>query len=85
MEIVTEITLTNLTYVRISLNILLTLITRYKTDPAFVEKIKNTINEYLLKIYKQDEKTCYIYEMQWRQIEEKVYQKQVVWKIIESS
>jgi len=61
MEIVTEITLTNLTYVRISLNILLTLITRYKTDPAFVEKIKNTINEYLLKIYKQDEKKVAIF------------------------
>lgn len=52
MEIVTEITLTNLTYVRISLNILLTLINRFNSERVVVEKIKSTIVEYLEKIYK---------------------------------
>ena len=40
MDIATEITLTNLTYVRVSLNILMTIINRFKTDVAIIEKCK---------------------------------------------
>jgi hypothetical protein len=47
MEIAQEVTLNNLTYVRTSLNILMTIITRFNTVPAVIINIQSTITEFL--------------------------------------